>query len=80
MDIFGYGGAEILVILFLAGIVLGPERMVRAGRELGKLVRNIKAYLNSMNEELKAELEILDEIKDIKKDLEIEIPEIKPLK
>lgn len=80
MDIFGYGGAEILVILLLAGIVLGPERMVRAGRELGKLVRNIKAYLNSMNEELKAELEILDEIKDIKKDLEIEISDVKSSK
>lgn len=80
MDIFGYGGAEILVILLLAGIVLGPERMVRAGRELGKLVRNIKAYLNSMNEELKAELEVLDEIKDIKKDLEIEISDVKSSK
>jgi len=74
MDIFGYGSAEILVILLLAGIVLGPERMARAGRELGKLVRNIKAYLNSMNEELKSELDILDEIKDIQKEMDIHIP------
>lgn len=55
MDIFGYGGAEILVILLLAGIVLGPERIARAARELGKLVCNVKAYFNSLNEELKSE-------------------------
>jgi len=50
--------------------VLGPERLVRTARELGKLVRNVKAYFSSLNEELKTELDLLDEIKDIKKDLE----------
>ena len=68
MDILGYGGAELLVILLLAGIVLGPERMARAARELGKLVRNVKAYFRSLNEELKSELDLLDEIKNRKGD------------
>lgn len=66
MEILGFGGAEILVVLILAGIVLGPERMVRAAHKLGKLVRDVKAYFGSLNEELKSELEILDEIKKIK--------------
>ena len=65
------GGKEALVSIdvtenmsiLLAGIVLGPERMARAARELGRLVRNVKAYFRSLNEELKSELEILDEIK-----------------
>lgn len=70
MDILGYGGAEILVILLLAGIVLGPERMVRAAREIGKLVRNVKAYFGTLNEELKNELDILDEMKEVKKEIE----------
>lgn len=70
MDILGYGSAEILVILLLAGIVLGPERMARAAREIGKLVRNFKAYFGSLNEELKTELEILDDMKDVKKEIE----------
>jgi sec-independent protein translocase protein TatB len=69
MDILGYGGSEVLVILLLAGIVLGPERMARVARELGKLIRNLKAYFNSLNEELKSELDFLDEIKDVKKEL-----------
>ena len=63
MEILGYGGAELLVILLLAGIVLGPERMARAARELGRLVRNVKAYFRSLNEELQSEVEIMDEIK-----------------
>lgn len=70
MDILGFGGAEILVILLLAGIVLGPERMVRAAREIGKLVRNVKAYFSTLNEELKNELDILDEMKEVKKEIE----------
>jgi Tat protein translocase TatB subunit len=70
MDILGFGGSEILVILLLAGIVLGPERLARTARELGKLIRNLKAYFGSLNEELKTELDILDEIKDVKKELE----------
>ena len=69
MEILGYGGAELLVILLLAGIVLGPERMARAARELGRLVRNVKAYFRSLNEELKSELEVLDEVKKLKKEL-----------
>jgi sec-independent protein translocase protein TatB len=70
MEILGYGGTEVLVILLLAGIVLGPERMARVARELGKLIRNVKAYFGSLNEELKSELDILDEMKEVKKELE----------
>lgn len=69
MDIFGIGGNELIVILLLAGIILGPERLARVARELGKLVRNIKNYFSALNDELKAELEILDDIKEIKDEL-----------
>jgi Tat protein translocase TatB subunit len=71
MDFLGFGGSEILVILLLAGIVLGPERLARTARELGKLARNLKAYFGSLNEELKSELDFLDEVsKDVKKEME----------
>jgi hypothetical protein len=33
-------------------IGLGPERLARAAREIGKLVRNLKAYMGSLTEEL----------------------------
>ena len=66
MNIFGIGENELLVILLLAGIVLGPERLVRSAREIGKFVRNTKAYISSLSGELKAELDILDDLDKIK--------------
>ena len=69
MNIFGIGENELLVILLLAGIVLGPERLVRSAREIGKFVRNAKAYITSLSGELKAELDILDDLDKIKQDL-----------
>jgi sec-independent protein translocase protein TatB len=69
MDVFGIGTNELVVILLLAGIVLGPERLARSAREIGKLVRNVKAYLTSFSDELKTELDVLDDLKKIKEDV-----------
>jgi sec-independent protein translocase protein TatB len=67
--IFGIGGNELIVILVLAAIVLGPERLVRSARELGKFIRNVKNYFGALTDELKSELDILDDIKEVKNDL-----------
>ncbi len=42
MNILGMGSLELLVVLLLAFIVLGPERMVHAARMLGKLTRELR--------------------------------------
>jgi sec-independent protein translocase protein TatB len=70
MDIFGIGGAELLVILLVAGIIMGPERLARVGREAGKFIRNAKAYFNSLSGELKTELDMLDELRDVKREMD----------
>jgi sec-independent protein translocase protein TatB len=69
MELFGVGANELLVVAILAAIVLGPERLARVAREAGKFVRNIKAYFNSLSDELKTELDVLDELNDIKREL-----------
>jgi sec-independent protein translocase protein TatB len=68
-SILGIGMNELVVILLLAAIVLGPERLARAARQAGKLVRNLKAYFSSLSGELKSELDILDDLQKVKKDL-----------
>ena len=69
MDIFGIGGNELIVILLLAAIVLGPERLARTAREAGKFIRNVKNYFTSLSGELKSELDVLDDLQKIKKDM-----------
>ena len=69
MDIFGIGTNELIVILLLAGIILGPERLARVARELGKFFRNVKNYFSSLTDELRAELDVLDDVKEIKDEL-----------
>ncbi len=68
MDIFGIGGNELIVIILLAAIILGPERLARSAREIGKFIKNVKSYFTSLSSELKAELDILDEMEKVKKD------------
>jgi sec-independent protein translocase protein TatB len=69
MEFLDVGINELIVILILAAVILGPERLARTAREMGKLVRNLKSYFGSLNEELKAELEILDELNEVKKEI-----------
>lgn len=66
MDVFGIGGNELLVILLLAGIILGPERLARTARTLGRFVRGVRNYFSALTDELKAELDVLDDIKEIR--------------
>lgn len=67
--IFGIGGNELLVILVLAAVVLGPERIARLARDLGRFVRNVKSYFAALSGELKSELDILDEMEKLKNDI-----------
>ncbi len=69
MDVFGIGTNELIVIVVLAAVVLGPERVVRSAREIGKLVRNVKEYFGSLSDELKSELDVLDDLKQVKDEI-----------
>ena len=69
MDIFGVGANELIVILILAGIILGPERLARTARELGKFIRNVKNYFSSLTDELKTELDMIDDLKEVRDEL-----------
>jgi Sec-independent protein translocase protein TatA len=41
MNIFGIGPLEIVFVLIIGILVLGPEGMISAGRKLGKFLRSI---------------------------------------
>lgn len=50
MSILGMGTMEILVVLLVAFIFLGPERMVDAGRWLGKAMAEARRLMAQMPE------------------------------
>ena len=49
---FNIGGTELLLILFIAFVVVGPKDMPKIGRALGKGVRMLRSYIEfAMNGE-----------------------------
>ena len=54
---FGMGWMEIAVVLILALVVLGPERMVGVGRSLGKGLRELRQTTEDVAHSLSLEEE-----------------------
>lgn len=52
------GPMEILVVLIVALIVLGPKRLPEAGRQVGRAFAEVRRWSNSMQAEVRA---VLDE-------------------
>ena len=63
-NIFGIGGPELLLILVLATVVLGPLRMIQMARGFGRLVRDLRNYSRELMSGLNEELAFLDEAKE----------------
>lgn len=69
------GTLELIVILLIAFLVLGPERTVLYTRKLGKSLRTLKIYINSFTDDLKETVveplqEIQEPLNELKKPLE----------
>jgi Sec-independent protein translocase protein TatA len=78
MNFLGIGPFELLLILVIATIVLGPERMAQAGRTLGRLYGQYRIRwqkdVDEMTRELRRELEMLQqEVEEIRQSAESEI-------
>ena len=50
MSFLGMGTLEILVILLVAFILLGPERMIDAGKLMGRATREVRRMTEGLNE------------------------------
>ena len=63
MDLMGVGTAEVLMILLVALLVIGPNKVVEFGRTMGKIVRTIKKASFDVTSSLTKELELEEEKK-----------------
>lgn len=57
---FGIGLPELVLILILAGIVMGPQRIRHVARTLGSLVGQMQLISRQFTRQLNAELDALD--------------------
>jgi Tat protein translocase TatB subunit len=78
MNVLGIGPFELLLILVIATIVLGPERMAQTGRMLGRLYAQYRTRwqrdVDELTGELRRELEELQqEMEEIRQATEKEI-------
>jgi sec-independent protein translocase protein TatB len=60
-NIFGIGLPEFVLILVLAGMVMGPERIVRAARTFGVLTARLQSISRYFFRQLNAELDSVDQ-------------------
>jgi Sec-independent protein translocase protein TatA len=87
MNIFGIGPLEIVFVLIIGILVLGPEGMIESGRKLGKFLRSIirstwwqnvrrgVSEIQYLPQKLIREAE-LEELNEIRKITENELPQI----
>ncbi|MFH1861023.1 MAG: twin-arginine translocase TatA/TatE family subunit [bacterium] len=62
---FGIGTQELIVILIIALIVVGPRKLPEIGRALGRGLREIKKATDEIKDQVYTEIGNIDE-KDIK--------------
>ena len=78
---FGIGGPELLLILVLATIILGPLNMIKMARQFGILLRDLRNYYNSLTANLGEELGDLAELQaTIKGEVNAVLPKPEELK
>lgn len=63
---FGMGGSEILVILIIALVFLGPEKLPDAARQLSKGIRDLKKQSRVLQQTIEDDEHIGGAIRDIK--------------
>jgi Sec-independent protein translocase protein TatA len=66
-NIFGVGLPELILILIIAGMVMGPERLVRTARSLGVLVSRMQSISRKFVRQLNSELDHVDDEGQLKK-------------
>ena len=63
MDFLGIGPLELLVILIIAFIVVGPDRLPQLARSIGKAVQDLRSMSSTLSEEWRQELSVVDDLR-----------------
>jgi sec-independent protein translocase protein TatB len=75
---FGMGGSEILVILVVALLFLGPEKLPSAAKQISKGIRDIKKQTRALQQTIEDDDQIGGAIRDLKSALRGDDPPVRP--
>jgi sec-independent protein translocase protein TatB len=71
---FGMGMGEIMVILVVALLVLGPDKIPEAAKSIGKVIRDLRKQTRGVQEQLSQDTELSSTVAEIKSALTGEEP------
>ena len=63
---FGIGTSEVLIILLIALIILGPKEIPKIARTLGRTMREFQRATDELKHTIDSEIEIDEEVTDKK--------------
>jgi sec-independent protein translocase protein TatB len=75
---FGMGGTEILVILVVALLFLGPDKLPEAAKTISKGIRDLRKQTRDLQQTIESDTEIGGAIRDIKSALRGDEPRPRP--
>ncbi len=61
MEFLGIGYQELLLVLVLLLVVVGPERLPTMAYQIGRAVRTMQGYARAVRDEFKDEIDYIDE-------------------
>ncbi len=61
MEFLGIGYQELLLILVLLLVVVGPERLPQMAYQIGRAVRQMQMYARAVRDEFREEIDYLEE-------------------
>jgi Tat protein translocase TatB subunit len=75
---FGIGGSEILVILVIALLFLGPDKLPEAAKTISKGIRDLKKQSRALQQQIEGDEKIGGAIRDLKSALRGEDAPVRP--